>query len=111
MQTYRNKEHQSLNNARKRTHAELDQISQEWSKNQQTDEAFQFESLSTISHASSRGIIKIGDEERFNTMSLHKIYSNPLALYKPIGFAQSNEKVCAKLKFLIPYIPSYLASP
>ncbi|CAI2374870.1 unnamed protein product [Moneuplotes crassus] len=66
--------------------------------------------LSTISQSSHRDIPKIGDEERFNLMSLHRVYIN--CMEYPDGRAgRSGEYNCSKLKYLIPHLPSYLVSP
>ena len=66
--------------------------------------------LSTISQSSCKGLPKIGDEARFSQMSLHKIYSNSTH-FGNNGRGAGIEYPCAKIKFLIPFLPSYLVSP
>lgn len=70
--------------------------------------------VSTISQSSGKGVYKIGDEPRFDNMSVHKIYEydNIEDTYDERNFKMSrNDSGCMKLKFLIPYLPSYLVTP
>ncbi len=66
--------------------------------------------LSTISQSSQKDLPKIGDEPRFASMSMHKIFVNSQN-YEERQPGRGGEYACSKLKYLVPRLPSYLVSP
>lgn len=70
--------------------------------------------VSTISQSSGKGVNQIGDESWFNNMSVHKVfeYDNIEDTYEERNLKMNmNDSGHKKLKFLIPYLPSYLVTP
>jgi len=70
-------------------------------------------SVSTTSHNSSRGLARVGDQPKFASMSMHKVFVHESILEQANehpGRPRTSEG-SMKLKFLIPCLPSYLVSP
>lgn len=68
--------------------------------------------LSTVSQSSQKILPKFGDHERFSKLSVHKVFVSSSSFKEEDCCLQgSNDVVWMKLKFLIPYLPSYLVSP